>query len=231
MSQPGNGPVEHRVSSTEVARRLEIVRGRIADAGGDPEQIEVVAVTKGFGAWAIEAAVGAGATMVGESYAQELEAKAPELDVEILERVDIHFIGAMQTNKVRKVAHLVAVWQSVDRPSLVREIAKRAPGAQIMLQLDVAGVAGQGGCVVEDAPVLLQQALDAGLDVVGVMAIGPQGEPPLVRAAFERVARFADQHSMVQRSMGMTGDLESAVAAGTTMIRVGTALFGERPPR
>ncbi|MDG2114448.1 MAG: YggS family pyridoxal phosphate-dependent enzyme, partial [Actinomycetota bacterium] len=192
---------------------------------------QIVAVTKGFGPWAIEAAVGAGAAVVGESYAQELEAKAVHLDEHTLANVDIHFIGAMQTNKVRKVAHLVAVWQSVDRASLVREIAKRDPGAQIMLQLDIAGVEGQGGCDLADAPQLLAEATDLGLDVVGVMAIGPQDEPAAVQAAFERMTAFADRHSIAQRSMGMTGDLESAVAAGTTMIRVGTALFGERPPR
>jgi uncharacterized pyridoxal phosphate-containing UPF0001 family protein len=219
------------VDPAEVAVRLAAVRERIVRAGGDPDAIEIVAVTKGFGAWAIEAAAAAGATVVGESYAQELLTKVGDVVPGVLDSVDLHFIGAMQTNKVRKIAHLVDVWQSVDRASLVHEIAKRSPGASVMLQLDIAGVVGQGGCPLAEAPVLLETARAAGLAVVGCMAIGPQGDVDMVRTAFEQVTAFADAHGLEQRSMGMTGDLEAAVAAGTTMIRVGTALFGERPQR
>ena len=217
--------------SSDVGRRLDGVRARIVAAGGDPSRVKIIAVTKGFGSWAIESALEAGVATVGENYAQELVQKAIDLDPAVLAAVEIHFIGALQTNKVRKIAKLVSVWQSVDRASLVHEIAKQAPAARVMLQLDVAAVPGQGGCAMQDAPTLLSVARDAGLDVIGCMAIGPQGEPSMVEAAFARVADFANRHDLLERSMGMTGDLESAVAAGTTMIRVGTALFGERPQR
>lgn len=215
----------------EVEARLEAVRRRITDAGGDLEALRIMAVTKGFGPWAIEAAVAVGLTTVGESYAQEMVPKIAALDDALRDELEVHFIGAMQTNKVRKVAPSVTVWQSVDRASLVDEIAKRAPGARIMLQLDVAGVAAQGGCPLDEAPQLLARATDLGLAVEGAMAIGPQGDEGLIRSAFEQVAAFADAHELAHRSMGMTGDLEQAIAAGTTMIRVGTALFGERPSR
>jgi len=222
---------ETPVAPEEVRRRADRVRQRIEDAGGDPDLVEIVAVTKGFGPWAIEAAVAAGLATVGESYVQEMQSKVGELTSDTREAARIHFIGSLQTNKVRAAVPIVDVWQSVDRPSLVKELAKRAPGAAVMLQLDIADVAAQGGCPLEQAPDLLALATGRGLDVVGVMAIGPQADNDVVTAAFRRAVAFADEHALPRRSLGMTGDLEAAVAAGTTMIRVGTALFGERPPR
>ncbi len=218
------------VEPDEVRRRADVVRERIAAAGGDPDHIDIVAVTKGFGAWAIEAACEAGLTLVGESYVQEMAAKVPELPASTREQIEIHFIGTLQSNKVRHAARSVDVWQSVDRPSLVAELAKRVPGARVLLQLDIAGVAAQGGCPLAEAPDLLERARQAGLDVVGVMAIGPQADPHVITEAFRSAVAFADDHALAHRSLGMTGDLEAAVASGTTMVRVGTALFGERPP-
>ncbi len=212
--------------------RLEQIRSRIADAGGDPTEVQVLAVTKGFGAWAIEAAHAIGLTQVGENYAQELANKWQEVPAEIASQTQVHFIGHLQTNKVRLAATIVHVWQCVDRSSLVTEIAKRntvndlAP--TVMLQLNVSGVASQGGCSPDQAGDLLAQATDTGLDVIGVMAIGAQGSPEEVRSSFKKVRRFADDHDLLHRSIGMSGDLELAVAAGSTMLRIGTALFGPR---
>lgn len=207
-----------------LAARVERIRGRIEAAGGDLARVRIVAVTKGHGVEAVEAAVGAGLADVGESYAQELVAKAEAVET----AVRWHFIGGLQRNKVRMVAPFVQLWQSVDRLSLAGEIARRAPGAAVLVQVNVSGQEHQGGCPPERVASVVDGCTDLGLEVRGLMAIGPQGPDAVVRAAFRRVRALADQHDLPERSMGMTGDLEAAVAEGSTMVRIGTALFGPR---
>ena len=208
----------------DIAAQVEAIRGRIEAVGGDPDHVRLVAVTKGHGVDAIEAAVAAGVPDVGESYAQELLAKVDAVEVP----VRWHFIGGLQRNKVRSVAPFVQLWQSVDRLSLAGEIARHAPGASVLVQVNVSGQAQQGGCPPERLSSVVDGCTDLGLDVRGLMAIGPQGPDPEVRAAFRRVRELADQHGLPERSMGMTSDLEAAVAEGSTMVRIGTALFGPR---
>ncbi len=214
-----------------VATAAERVRQRIADAGGDPSRIGIVAVTKGFDSSALAAAAAAGLTMVGENYAQELRTKWDHLPPQLRDRLDIHFIGRLQSNKVRQLAGIVNLYQSVDRVRLISEIARHSPGAEILVQLDVSGSSTQGGCRPSDAHSLVVGAQDAGLKVQGCMAIGPQGSPRDITAAFAEVIRFADRHDLQQRCIGMSADLEQAVRVGSTMVRVGTALFGERLTR
>lgn len=216
------------MSDHEVVDRLAVVRERIAAAGGDPERTTVVAVTKGFGPWAIEAAVAAGLTDVGESYAQELVAKW-EARSQAIPPARLHFVGRLQTNKVRQVAHLVDLWQSVDRPRLVAEVAERAPGAAVLVQVDVSGEPTKGGCPPEGTAELVAAARGAGLVVEGLMGIAAPGDPTAARGSFALLRRLADDLDLPQRSMGMTDDLEQAVAEGATMVRVGSALFGPRP--
>lgn len=212
------------VSVDSVRARLDTVLDRVADAGGDPARIEVVAVTKGFPAEVATAALGAGFGDLGENYAQELQAKADQLP----DTVRWHFIGRLQSNKVRLVADVVSCWQSVDRRSLVDEIAKRAPGARVLVQVDAAGEPRKGGAEPGAVADLVAAAGDAGLVVGGLMAVGVHGDDARTARAFRTVSDLADRLELPTRSMGMTGDLEAAVAAGTTMIRVGTALFGPR---
>ena len=215
----------------EVSRRVEQVWNRIVDAGGDPDRIAIVAVTKGFDSSAVEAAASAGLVLIGENYAQEMLSKLTQLRPETRDVIQTHFIGRLQTNKVRQLSGAVDVWQSVDRLRLVNEIARRCRGAGVFLQLDVSGADPQGGCPLSDAPALFAEARQAGLDVKGCMAIGPQGTAPEIAAAFAEVTRFADGHSLEHRCMGMSADLEQAIKAGSTMVRIGTALFGARPKR
>lgn len=211
---------------TAVAERVEHVRRRIADAGGDPARVTIVAVTKGFDAAAVEAAVDAGLLDVGENYAQELLAKADAIR-EAGARV--HFIGQLQSNKVRLLAGLVDVYESVDRPSLVHELARRAPGARVLIQVSPAGEAGKGGAAIEDVPGLVDAARAAGLDVAGLMTVGPtSGGAEAARPGFRAVRALVDRLGLTVCSMGMTGDLEVAVQEGSTQVRVGTALFGAR---
>lgn len=208
----------------EVAR----VRDRIASAGGDPARVRLVAVTKGFGPDVVRAARAAGLVDLGENYAQELVAKAAEVPAG---EVRWHFLGRLQTNKVRHLTQVVSLWQSVDRADLVREIAKRAPGAAVLIQINVSQEPQKGGCPVADVPPLVGLARDSGLDVTGFMAVGPTGPPEAARPGFEQLVALADAFELPERSIGMTGDLEVAVAAGATMVRVGRALFGDRPVR
>ena len=208
-----------------VRHRLDVVRQQIADAGGDVDRVAVLAVTKGFGPDAVAAAVGAGLQAVGENYAQELLDKSAALD----QQPEWHFIGRVQSNKVKLVAGLVSCWQSIDRATLVDEVAKRAPGARLMVQVDATGEEGKGGADPAVVPDLVARARDAGLDVVGLMAVGVMGDEAATEDAFRAVAHLADRLGLPERSMGMTGDLAAAVRSGTTMVRVGTGLFGPRP--
>jgi pyridoxal phosphate enzyme (YggS family) len=206
-----------------VAANLAAIRARIGD------DVEIVAVTKGFGPDAVRAAASAGLRLVGENYAQELLAKAPAAREA---GVAVHFIGQLQTNKVRQLAPLVDVFESVDRPRLVQELAKRAPGATVLVQVDTTGEPGKGGCPVADVPSLVATAREAGLHVDGLMTVGPTtGGPEAARPGFRTVRRLADELGLRTCSMGMSGDLEVAVAEGSTRVRVGTALFGARRPK
>jgi PLP dependent protein len=207
-----------------VAERVAAVRARIADAGG--EGVTLVAVTKGFEPEVVAAAVAAGIEDVGESYAQELVAKAA-----VVEARRWHFVGRLQANKVRAMAGTVDLWQSVDRPRLVDELARRAPGAKVLVQVDVTGEPAKGGCPPAEVPALVERASAAGLEPAGLMAVGPLGPPEDVRPGFRAVTVLADRLGLQERSMGMSADLEVAVQEGSTMVRVGTALFGQRPPR
>lgn len=220
------------ITAEAVRSALGRVFDEVTDAGGDPHRLTVVAVTKGFGVEAPVAALEAGLVDLGENYAQELQDKAAT----VASRTDLpeprwHFIGRLQSNKVRLVADRVRCWQSVDRRSLVDELAARAPGARILVQVNATGEEGKGGASPGDVPDLVARARDAGLDVAGLMAVGVLGDEAATEAAFRATTELADRLELPERSMGMSGDLAAAVRAGTTMIRVGTALFGPRPGR
>jgi hypothetical protein len=208
--------------------RVARIEERIAAAGGDPAQVELVAVTKGFGPEVALAAAEAGLVELGENYAQELVAKAPVV-AESGHQVRWHMIGRLQRNKVRSLAPVVGLWQTVDRVSLGAEIAKRAPGAAVLAQVNVSDEPQKGGCHPGEAPELVAALGDLGLEVTGLMTVGRTGDPREARAGFATLARLADDLGLPVRSMGMSNDLEAAVAEGATMVRVGSALFGPRP--
>jgi pyridoxal phosphate enzyme (YggS family) len=193
------------------------------------DDVSILAVTKGFGPDAVVAAAAAGLPAIGENYAQELLTKA---EVAAERGVVVHFIGQLQTNKVRQLAVPVGVWETVDRPRLAAEIARRAPGATVLVQVATTGEQGKGGCPIADVPDLVRTARDAGLSVAGLMTVGPtHGGPEAARPGFRAVRRLADDLGLTTCSMGMSGDLEVAVEEGATEVRVGTALFGPRTPR
>jgi uncharacterized pyridoxal phosphate-containing UPF0001 family protein len=203
------------------------VRERIERAGGDPERVVVLAVTKGFGPEAVRAALDAGLDEVGENYAQELIAKHAAAGAD---RARWHFLGAIQTNKVRALGPLVDCWQSVSRAVEGERIAQVAPGARVLVQVAFSGEGGRPGCEPAGVPVLAGVLSGLGLSVDGLMAVAPRPHEE-ARAAFRVVRTLADDLGLPVRSIGMTEDLELAVAEGSTMVRVGRALFGDRPPR
>jgi PLP dependent protein len=217
----------HReVDPAAVADNVAAVRERIRRAGG--RDVDLVAVTKGFGADAVRAAVSAGVDAVGENYAQELRAKAGALD-DIGSQVTWHFLGRLQRNKVRQLAPLVSVWQSVDRRELVDEIARRDSHARVLIQVNLAEEPQKGGVAWSEVEALVDGARGAGLEVLGLMGVGPDGPPEQARSGFRRLVTVADALGLVERSIGMSGDLEVAVEEGSTMVRVGRSLFGPRP--
>ncbi len=215
------------VDPSAVAERVEEVRARIARAG-DPDRVRLVAVTKGFGPDAVAAALAAGVHDLGESYAPELAAKALATQSAGPE-VRWHFVGRLQSNKVRRLAGVVHLWHSVDRRSVVDALARHAAGATVLVQVNVTGAPGQGGCEPTAVPELVAEIGARGLEVTGLMCVGAPGGPTAARPGFRRLHALADDLGIAECSMGMSGDLEAAVEEGATMVRVGTALFGARP--
>jgi pyridoxal phosphate enzyme (YggS family) len=222
-------------------QNLQAVRARIdaaaAAAGRAPGSVALLAVSKTWPAAAVRELVGLGQADFGENRAQELLGKAAELpDVPLR----WHFIGQLQRNKAAAVARLGAVIHSVDRPALVGvldRVGQEAPRpVEVFVQVDVGGperdIAARGGADPADVPRLADSVEEAaGLRLRGLMAVAPRGVDP--GPAFERLAALAarvraDHPGAVDMSAGMSGDLEAAIAAGATVVRVGTALFGDR---
>lgn len=223
---------DHGELVAAVRANLARVHERIEAAGGDPAAVTVVAVTKGHPVAAVRAALAAGLVDIGESYVQEMVAKVDEIEADggeaSLSGLRWHLIGRLQRNKVRLAAPFVGLWQSVDRLSLAAEVARRAEGAAVLVQVNVSGAEQQGGCEPVRVSSLVEGCRDLGLDVRGLMAVGARGDEAEVRANFRLLRDLADHHDLPVRSMGMSGDLEAAVAEGSTMLRIGTGLFGPR---
>jgi PLP dependent protein len=211
---------------TGIAENLARIRGAL------PPGVTLVAVSKTQPPEAVRAAHAAGQRDFGENYAQEWRDKADAL--QDLADLRWHFIGGLQTNKVKLIAGRVAFVHTVDREELARELSRRfaAKGAtaRLFLEVNTAGEATKSGCAPDDVPRLLEavRALPA-LDVVGLMCIPPAAEDP--RPRFRLLRSLRDALGLRELSMGMSADWRVAVEEGSTFVRVGTAIFGERPPR
>ena len=189
-------------------------------------QVNLIAVTKGFTHEEVNVASELGIKNFGENYAQELLAKNPLVDAEI----SWHYIGQLQSNKIRKVAHLVDVWHSVTSLKLAREIHNRNDQAKILLQVSVLGPSNSKGFEVEELPDLIYQLRDENIDVSGLMTMGVPGDMVATRFVFERLRKLADKFELSECSMGMSDDFEIALESGSSMIRIGSAIFGNRRP-
>ena len=215
------------VSPDDVARvaaNLAEVRRRILGAGGDPLRVGVVAVTKTFNVDMVRAAAAAGLTMVGENYVEELEdkrASAGDLAVRW------HYLGALQSNKIARIVAAAHVISGVSREKEIRRIAATRDAMSIDVQVDLSGAAQRNGADASDVAHLVHVAREEGLDVRGLMIIASP-DASAAASQFARVAELAGELGLASLSMGMSDDLELAVAHGSTEIRVGRALFGPR---
>jgi pyridoxal phosphate enzyme (YggS family) len=212
-----------------VAENLASLREQIARAatraGRDPDDVTLVVVTKEVDAGRIREAIAAGARDLGENRAQELLPKASELGTQL--GVRWHFIGRLQRNKVAALAPHVTLWHSIDRVELGRSIAKHAPHARVLVQVNVGAEPQKGGCAPDQLPPILDELRQLGLPVEGLMTVPPAGIDP--RACFAALRTLADVHGLRTLSMGMSGDFEQAIEEGATIVRVGSAVFGPRP--
>ena len=215
------------LSAPAIRERISAVSEQIAAATSRP--VDLVVVTKTHPQEVVLAVAEAGARFVGENYAQEVRDKASALEAVRASGVSVQFIGQLQTNKVRMIAGLVDCIASVDRASLVDEIAKRMPSTRIHLQVNATGETSKGGCLPDALPELITRARDQGLYVDGLMAVGPtSAREDETRAAFRCVDELASEHDLPIRNYGMSGDLNIAIEQGSTMVRVGSAILGNR---
>lgn len=195
-------------------------------------EVEITAVTKTFPPSVVCDAVEAGCLAIGENYAQDLLTKREAIEsFDTGRRPRVDFIGHLQTNKVRQLVDLVDRWCTVDRPSIANEIAKRDPGGAVLIQVNSTSEDQKGGCALSEVPALVTHCQDKGLAVLGLLTVGPTGQEPSAAApGFRAVREIVDQLGLEVCSMGMTADLDVAVECGATNIRIGSALFGARPP-
>ena len=215
--------------SPDLRQRYDDLLARIAAVESEP--VQVLAVTKGFDVTAVRQAKALGFEAVGENYSQELLTKVTQLAEAGETSPDWHFIGRLQRNKIRPMADLVTLWQTIDRVRLIDALANHAPGAAILIQVNVSGESQKGGCAPADVEDLVSHALDLGLDVQGLMTVGVANDAAATLEGFKALRSQVDALDLAVCSMGMSNDLEVAIGEGSTMIRVGTALFGPRTGR
>jgi pyridoxal phosphate enzyme (YggS family) len=224
---------------SEIAANLAAVRARIVAAataaGRDPKTVKLVCVSKTKPEAAIREAYALGERAFGESYAQELEKKAAALAD--LKDLEWHFIGHLQSNKAKYVAKVAHVVHAVDGPSLARELGKRAASAgrplACLAEVKLSREPTKHGAVPEELEEVLRAIeAESALRLRGLMTMPELGDLAAAKSAFSTLRSLRTLHGgearLPELSMGMTGDLEVAIAEGATMVRIGTAIFGER---
>ncbi|MEM1103931.1 MAG: YggS family pyridoxal phosphate-dependent enzyme [Pseudomonadota bacterium] len=192
----------------------------------------IVAVSKRHDAARIEPALAAGARVFGENRVQEAASKWPALRLRYPD-IELHLVGALQTNKAKDAVALFDVIQTVDRAKLARAIAaeaerqNRAP--RVFVQVNTGEEPQKSGVLPAGADALIAEVRELRLELAGLMCLPPAGDDPAPH--FEMLRDMAARHDLPALSMGMSGDFETAIAHGATHIRVGEAIFGPRPPQ
>ena len=218
---------------TDPATALADVNSRIAHAAKiaqrKAEEVTLIAVSKTHPAETIAPLIAAGQRVFGENRVQEAQAKWPELRAAHA-GIELHLIGQLQSNKAEEAVALFDCIHSLDRPSLVTALAKAmdktARQVPCFVQVNIGAEEQKGGCAIADLPALLAQARAADLPVLGLMCVPPAEIEPA--PFFALLDKLASDHGLEGRSMGMSGDFETAVMLGATHVRVGSALFGAR---
>ena len=212
---------------TAVSENLKAIRERIKSAGRDPDEVRIVAVTKGFGADVCRQAMDAGLRTLGENRVQEALSKMNEVD-----GAEWHLIGHLQRNKVKLIVGRFALIHSIDSVRIAEAVAAIDAAQPVLVEVNIAQEPRKTGVELAAAADLIDE-VDEILDLQGLMGMGPAAGDPT--NAFEGLRKLRDDAQ--QRlgkplpilSMGMSGDFEAAVKAGSTMLRLGQALFGPRP--
>jgi pyridoxal phosphate enzyme (YggS family) len=222
----------------DVSAAIERVQKRIAlaceRAGRDPDGVQLVSVSKGHPVEAIREAYRAGMRVFGENYAQELESKASELSD--LTDIRWRFIGHLQRNKIKLIARAGATVDTVDSARLAEALSAKAAASganmELLMQVNVTGETQKSGCTPAGVPALVELVRGLpNLDLRGLMTVAPDVEDvEATRPFFATLRELAEANGLRELSMGMTHDLEQAVEEGATMLRIGTAIFGPRPP-
>lgn len=215
---------------------LENVRAEIAracrDAGRDANAVTLVAVSKTFGAEQIEPVIAAGQRVFGENRVQEAKGKWPPLTAKH-SGIELHLIGPLQSNKAKDAVALFDAIHSVDRPSLcealAKEIAKQGRGPLLFVEINTGAEPQKAGVLPQDTDDFLKACRERyGLTISGLMCIPPLEEAP--GPHFALTAKIAKRNALKLLSMGMSADFATAISLGATHVRVGSAIFGERPP-
>jgi pyridoxal phosphate enzyme (YggS family) len=238
---------------TALAARLRAVTERVAlasAAAGRGQSVRLLAVSKGQPASLLRAAYALGQRDFGENYVQELTQKAEALAD--LPELRLHLIGHLQRNKAKYVVQHASAVHSLDSLALVEELTRRMHGREVpapkrafggdgrlpvLVEVSIAGEAQKSGCPPAELAAVLEAAeRSPSLYPVGLMCVPPlTGDASASRPYFDELARLREEHGgrsrLPELSMGMTADFEHAIAAGSTLVRVGTAIFGARPPR
>lgn len=220
----------------DAVSRLAEVKAAIAKAESDAKRpagsVALVAVSKTFPIEAIEPVLVAGQRVFGENYVQDAKAKWPELRQRYPE-AQVHMIGPLQSNKAKEAVALFDVIETLDRPSLARELQKeiqkaggtRAP--RFLVQVNTGAEPQKGGVLPEEADAFIKACREQyGLAVEGLMCIPPADEPPAPH--FALLTTMAQRNGLKVISMGMSADYPTAIAMGATHVRVGSAIFGSR---
>jgi PLP dependent protein len=209
--------------------RAEIVRA-CRDANRDPADVTLVAVSKTFGAEAIEPVIASGQRVFGENRVQEAKAKWPAL-LSKEPGIELHLIGPLQSNKAKEAVALFGAIHSVDRASLcealAKEIGKQGRQPALFVEINTGAEPQKAGILPQDADAFLAACRDKyALTISGLMCIPPLGEAP--GPHFALTAKIAGRNGLRLLSMGMSADFATAIALGATHVRVGSAIFGER---
>jgi hypothetical protein len=211
--------------------RAEIARA-CAQAGRDPGSVTLVAISKTFGADAIEPVIAQGQRVFGENRVQEAKAKWPALTARH-PGLELHLVGSLQSNKARDAVALFDAIHSLDRPSLAealaKEIARQGRKPTLFVEVNTGAEPQKAGVLPEETDAFLKACRERyGLSIAGLMCIPPADEPPAPH--FALTAKIARRNSLALLSMGMSADFPLAIEFGATHIRVGTAIFGARAP-
>jgi PLP dependent protein len=221
------------IVETPLAKVRDQIARACAEARRNPASVTLVAVSKTFGADAIEPVIAAGQRVFGENRVQEAKAEWPPLKQHHGD-IELHLVGALQSNKAKEAVALFDAIHSLDRPSLAealaKEIAKQGRSPTLFIEVNTGGEPQKAGVLPEDTDDFVKTCRERyGLAIAGLMCLPPAQEPPAPH--FALTAKIARRNGLSLLSMGMSADFSLAIAFGATHVRVGTAIFGERALR